>query len=136
MAIITVSLPDMLIKKIDEYKESSGFMSRSEVIRDALKTYFTQEELKRNGHVLATILVLSDASHKGTSELMLKILHENRKLIINFNHMHVEGFCVDSLTCLGESSKISEIIREIRRLKGVIAVRETMVPMEGRALKQ
>ncbi|MGQ4891506.1 MAG: CopG family ribbon-helix-helix protein [Candidatus Njordarchaeia archaeon] len=129
MAIITVSLPDRILNKLDKHKESGGYMSRSEIIRDALKQYFYKEDLKKAEKTLTVILIVSESAKKSAEEKILTILHKNKDIITNFTHMHVEGYCVETLTCLGETKRITDIVRKIRKLKGVISVREAMIPM-------
>lgn len=46
MSTITISLPQQIAKKIDTETRKMGFATRSEFIRNLLRKYFTQEELK------------------------------------------------------------------------------------------
>lgn len=46
MSTITISLPQQIAKKIDAETRKMGFATRSEFIRNLLRKYFTQEELK------------------------------------------------------------------------------------------
>jgi len=129
MTIITISLPKKVVDKLDKYKEMFGFMSRSEVIRDALKNYFSQEEIKYAEEALAVILLLSTREEKHVGEKILDILHKNKDIIINFNHMHVDNYCVEQVTCRGGIDRITYLIRSIRKLKGVISVKEALIPI-------
>lgn len=129
MAIITISLPDKMIAKLDELKETAGYMSRSEIIRDALKQYFTKEELKKAKKVLSSVLILSKAKESKKDGEILKIVHKNADMVVGFNHIHLEGHCVETVTCVGDADKIQEVIRGIRKLRNVISVREAIVPI-------
>ena len=129
LTIISISLPKKFVELIDKYKDAYGYMSRSEVVRDALKSFFIQEEVKRAKKVLAVILLLYSTDLKGINERILDLLHKNRDLIISFNHMHAEQFCVEQITCRGDFEKVSDLIRLLRRIKGVLFVREAIIPL-------
>ena len=51
MSTITISLPQQIAKKIDTETRKMGFATRSEFIRNLLRKYFTQEELKLEAFV-------------------------------------------------------------------------------------
>lgn len=46
MSTITVSLPSQITKRVDSEAKKQGFATRSEFIRNILRKYFIEEELK------------------------------------------------------------------------------------------
>lgn len=42
MAIVTISLPDQIAKKVDSEARQQGFATRSEFIRNLIRKHFTQ----------------------------------------------------------------------------------------------
>ena len=63
---IGVSLPDTLLDKFDEIIKKKGYPSRSEAIRDAIRSYITyygwMNDIK--GHRVGTIAVIYDHTKK------------------------------------------------------------------------
>ena len=46
MATLTISLPKQIATKIDSEAQKHGFATRSEFIRNVLRQYFAEDELK------------------------------------------------------------------------------------------
>lgn len=46
MSTITISLPSQITKRVDSEAKKQGFATRSEFIRNILRKYFIEEELK------------------------------------------------------------------------------------------
>ena len=66
---IGVSLPDVLLDKFDEIIEKKGYFSRSEGIRDSIRSYIScyewMDDIK--GHFIGTITIIYDYTKKGIS---------------------------------------------------------------------
>jgi CopG family nickel-responsive transcriptional regulator len=56
-AVTSISLSSNLRNKLDEIKDEKGYSSRSEVIRDAIRTYLSEYEISKfeKGNLTATI---------------------------------------------------------------------------------
>ena len=49
MSVTSISLSTSLLNKLDEIKDEKGYSSRSEVIRDAIRTYLSDDRFNRIG---------------------------------------------------------------------------------------
>ena len=128
MPVISISLPEKLINKIDEYLELHGFISRSELIREALRTMLSEEEIGETEIVLAVLVVLVKRESAGGEDKILKLIHRFRPLILSFNHLQNDEGCIEIILCKGVKREVSSFILEVRRLRGKMVIRELIMP--------
>ncbi|AKB27612.1 Nickel responsive regulator NikR [Methanosarcina siciliae C2J] len=128
---IGVSLPGELLDRFDETLMKRGYSSRSEGIRDSIRTYNQHYEWMQQikGTRAATISLVYDCSKKGITSSLAKIQHEYISLITSSVHFHMEeDFCFEAIILEGEGEKIVELAEKILSLKGVKHSRLTTVP--------
>ncbi len=130
---IGISLPGELLNKFDKTLLKRGYSSRSEGIRDAIRTYNQHYEWMQQirGKRAATISIVYDCSKKGISSTLAKLQHENMDLINSSVRFHIEAdSCFEVIILQGEGEKIVELAEKILSLKGVKHSRLTTVPKE------
>lgn len=128
---IGVSLPRELLDKLDKTLLKRGYSSRSEGIRDAIRTYNQHYEWMQQirGKRAATISIVYDCSKKGVSSTLASIQHEYMDLINSSVRFHIEpNSCFEVIILQGEGEKIIELTEKILSLKGVKHSRLTTVP--------
>lgn len=128
MPVISISLPEKLINKMDKYIKLHGFISRSELIRKALRDILTEEELSDKEIVLAVLVILVKREHAEGENKILKLIHRYRTLIMNLSHIQDEEGCIEIILCKGIKKDVSELVLEIRRLRGKITIKELILP--------
>ena len=127
--IISLSLPKSLTDQIDSIQNKIGFSSRSEVVRNAIRSYIselrTQEPI--GDPLEGAIMVFYN--HKATVGLS-KIKHNQLKLIKAFIHSHFDtkDKCLEILVVSGPNEKIKNLIKSIKSQKGVELVKFTFIP--------
>ncbi|MGB9939354.1 nickel-responsive transcriptional regulator NikR [Methanosarcina sp.] len=130
---IGISLPGELLDKFDKALLKRGYSSRSEGIRDAIRTYNQHYEWMQQieGKRAATISIVYDCSKTGVSNALAKIQHENIDLINSSVRFPIEpDSCFEVIILQGEGEKIVELAEKILSLKGVKHSRLTTVPKE------
>ena len=130
---IGISLPGELLDKFDKTLLKRGYSSRSEGIRDAIRTYNQHYEWMQQirGKRAATISIVYDCSKTGVSSTLAKIQHENMDLINSSVRFHIEpDSCFEVIILKGEGEKIVELAEKILSLKGVNYSRLTTIPEE------
>lgn len=128
---IGISLPEELLDKFDRALLNRGYSSRSEGIRDAIRTYNQHYEWMQQikGIRAATISIVYDCSKTGVSNSLAKIQHENMDLISSSVRFHIEeDSCFEVIILKGEGEKIVELTEKILSLKGVKHSRLTTIP--------
>ncbi|KKH49767.1 nickel-responsive regulator [Methanosarcina sp. 1.H.T.1A.1] len=130
---IGISLPGELLDKFDKALVKRGYSSRSEGIRDAIRTYNQHYEWMQQieGKRAASISIVYDCSKKGVTSTLAEIQHEYMDLISSSVHFHMEeNFCFEVIILEGDGEKIVELAEKILSLKGVKHARLTTVPEE------
>jgi len=130
---IGISLPGELLDKFDRTLTKRGYSSRSEGIRDAIRTYNQHYEWMQQirGSRAAAISVVYDCSKKGVTSNLAEIQHEYMDMINSSIHFHMEGnLCFEVIILTGEGEKIVELAQRLLSIKGVKHARLTTLPEE------
>jgi CopG family nickel-responsive transcriptional regulator len=130
---IGVSLPEELLDTFNKTLVERGYSSRSEGIRDAIRTYNQHYEWMQQvkGKRDATISIVYDCSKKGVTSTLAEIQHEYMEMINSSVHFNMEGnLCFEVIILEGEGEKIVELTQKILSIKGVKHARLTTVPEE------
>jgi len=128
---IGISLPGELLDKFDKTLMKRGYSSRSEGIRDAIRTYNQHYEWMQQikGSRAAAISIVYDCSKKGVTSTLAEIQHEYMDMIDSSVHFHMEdNLCFEVIIMKGEGEKIVELAQRILSIKGVKHSRLTTVP--------
>ncbi|MCD4807531.1 MAG: nickel-responsive transcriptional regulator NikR [Methanococcoides sp.] len=128
---IGVSLPDNLLNKFDSIIESRGYSSRSEGIRDSIRTYINQYEWMSDirGRRVGTITVIYDHTKRGLSNAIADIQHDYSDLIKSSVHIHLDhDNCLEVVIFDGEGELIKEMDERLMALKGVKYVKLNTAP--------
>ena len=116
MAIISISIPDRLLQQIDQAMNEKGFASRSEITRQALRLYLT-EDLKieeAEGEVVATITLIY--KENADRRRLLDTQHFYGGLVSTFLHTHIhQGFCLEVVILKGQGALIRKFIDNLRQ---------------------
>ncbi|MFQ6011242.1 MAG: nickel-responsive transcriptional regulator NikR [Nitrososphaerales archaeon] len=132
MTIVSMSLTDPLLEKVDLLVKDKGFSSRSEAIRDALRNYLSEYDLNRfqEGWVTATITAISEHEDHTVDEKVNTVRHQHSKLIFSNMHLHLsENYCLEIFITQGEAVDILDFVSRIRAIQGIQQVRYTTTPM-------
>ncbi|KKG09195.1 nickel-responsive transcriptional regulator NikR [Methanosarcina sp. 2.H.A.1B.4] len=119
---IGVSLPDTLLDKFDGIIENRGYSSRSEGIRDAIRSYISYYELMNDikGHRVGTVAVIYDHTKRGLSNAITDIQHHYSHLIKSSVHIYLDpDDCFEVVVLDGSGEEIAELAEAMMALKGV-----------------
>ncbi len=128
MGIISLSIPESLLEKIDENIKQQGFANRSEIVRQALRAYLSEsrklEELK--GRITATItLIYRKDAHRGQ---ITDLQHSYGGTILTFLHTHVEAdSCIEVIVARGEAQTVKNLIQALKNNKQISEVKATII---------
>lgn len=128
---IGISLPGDLLENFDDIIMERGYSSRSEGIRDAIRTYNQHYEWMQDiqGKRAATISLVYDCSKKGVSNSLATIQHDYPDLINSSVRFHIDaGSCFEVIILDGDGEEIVELAEKILSLKGVENLKLTTVP--------
>jgi CopG family nickel-responsive transcriptional regulator len=118
--IISVSLPEELLKELDGVLGEQHSATRSEVIRQAVRNYITEYNELDNikGNVIATITVLYEKTEQ--NEELFHIQHEYGDMIAAYLHSHLtETSCLEVMAVKGPSERLKSLIDGLKANKPV-----------------
>ena len=134
MTVISLSLTTNLLERLDDFVESSGYSSRSEALRLAIRDSLNQYSLQRmeKGTVMSTVTIISE-SHQATTHVGLMNLRNNfDELIFGNMHLHIEGgYCIEIFLVKGDSDDIMGFISKSKTIRGVMEVNYTLTPVSS-----
>ena len=115
MPIISISVPENLLQKVETSIKDQGFANRSEIIRQALREFIRESkslnELEGNITASITIIYKRDASKVQISEIQ----HSFGNIISTFLHAHIdEEHCLEVIVVNGEAKKIRKLVEAFR----------------------
>lgn len=125
MRTLNVSLTDELVTKIDRMVKEKGYATKSEVVRDALRSYFTELdwELSLEGEVLAVVTISFRTDRKGIFDEINLLAHHHEEIIATTVHHHLGRSCLEVVLARGPASKIRDFVEDLRVVRGIESVR-------------
>ncbi len=128
MSIVSLSIPKNLLEKVDSYIREQGFANRSEIIRQALRAYLSENRRlsELQGKTTATITIIYQRDAK-TGQIT-DIQHSHSNVVLTFLHTHVEeGYCIEIIVAKGDAQAIKTLIDALRANKQISEVKVTIL---------
>jgi len=128
MGIISLSIPSNLLEKVDFYVKEQGFANRSEIIRQALRAYISEDkrlsELK--GKITATITILYEKGAR--TRQIADVQHSYGNIVSTVLHTHIEeGYCIEIIIAKGDAQVMKAFIAALKANKQISEVKVTLL---------
>lgn len=112
MAVVSVSLPDILLDQADRAIAERGFAGRSELVRAALRDLLVADQTApESGITSATVTLLY--AH-GAERRIGEVRHRFTDVIQSMMHGHAEASCVELFLLKGEAKRIRGFVDNLR----------------------
>jgi CopG family nickel-responsive transcriptional regulator len=134
MTVISVSLTPELLERLDDFVEKSGFSSRSEALRLAVRDSLSQFSLqsRQRGQVMSTVTIISETESASSHLGILDLRNGFDNIIFGNMHLHIEeGLCIEIFLVKGDSEIVMNFVARSKTVKGVREVNYTLTPLEG-----
>ena len=134
MTVVSVSMPEDLLERIDEFSDEHGYTGRSEVVREAARNLLGEFEDKRleDRKLMGVVTVLFDFESTNVEERMMHLRHEHEQLVASNFHSHVgDHYCMELFILEGNLEDISTFVGKIRATQDTLTVDYTVIPVEG-----
>lgn len=132
MTVVSVTLPEDLLRKFDEFMKTRGYYSRSEAFRDAIRSLIAESELSKleAGNVAATIMTTCEYTRKDVDLRMTEVRHEFDDVVVENVHRHIgEKYCLEVFIAEGTYQRIIDLIGRIRGMRGVKQIKAVFMPL-------
>lgn len=122
MTIVSISVSDELLGRFDQVTEARGFRSRSDAMRESMRSFVDEAEWERSDSENQIVITMVYDEIGPRSEL--SILQHRYEEIQMMLHLHLEkGQCMEVFIARGPNTKLREILSKIRKVKGVRSIR-------------
>jgi CopG family nickel-responsive transcriptional regulator len=128
MGIISISIPESLLQKVDSYKREQGFANRSEIVRQAVRDYISESKKlsELRGKITVTIAVIYRREAKRGQ--IADLQHSYGDAILTFLHTHVEeDRCIEVVVAREEAPVIRALIEALKANKQISEVKVTIL---------
>ncbi|WP_135536213.1 MULTISPECIES: CopG family ribbon-helix-helix protein [Halostella] len=133
MTVVSVSMPEALLERIDRFSEEHGYTGRSEVIREASRNLLGEFEDKRleDRELMGVVTVLFDFETTSVEEKMMHLRHEHEDVVASNFHSHVGGrHCMELFVLEGTLEEISAFVGQIRATKDTLNIDYSVIPVD------
>ncbi len=120
--IVSLSIPEDLLDRFDEVLASKGFRSRSDAMREAVRSFVDEADWESSEGENQLVITTVYDEHGPRGELStLQHRYEEIQMML---HLHLEkGQCMELFIARGSNAVLREILGKIRRIKGVRSIR-------------
>ena len=126
MTVISITLPNDLLVKFDDFMKTRGYYSRSEAFRDAVRSLIAESEIAKmeTGTVAATIMMTCDYARRDVDLKMSELRHEFDDVVVENVHRHIDDkYCLEIFIAQGNSDRIRDLIGRVRGMRGIQQVK-------------
>lgn len=133
MTVVSVSMPDDLLERIDGFVEEHGYTGRSEVLREAARSLldeFDDPDLEER-QLMAVVTVLFTHESTDLDHTMTDLRHDFELLVTSNLHSHVgDGICMELFILEGDLDDISSFVGKVRASEEALSVDSSIVPVD------
>lgn len=123
MPVVSVSMPESLLDRIDEFIEEEGYSGRSEAVREGARLLLGEFEGPVGDDVESVFVVSTTFAHESGAEAELSDLrHEFDDLVTTNLHSHAGGDCLELFVVEGQVGDVGSFVARLRAVDGVNGV--------------
>jgi CopG family nickel-responsive transcriptional regulator len=118
----TISLDENLAAAFDQLIKERGYSTRSEAVRDILRSHLQVREEKRNsnGNCVANLSYVYNHHERELSERLTSLQHDHHDLTVSTMHAHLDhDQCIETVMLKGSIKQVREFAEEIIAERGV-----------------
>jgi CopG family nickel-responsive transcriptional regulator len=118
----TISLDEDLATAFDELIKERGYSTRSEAVRDILRSHLQHSAEKRDsrGSCVANLSYVYNHQERELAERLTKIQHAHHELTMSTMHTHLDhDQCIETVMLKGPAKRVRQFAEEIIAERGV-----------------
>lgn len=134
MPVVSISIPSKLLNQVESLVKQGGYFSKSEVFRDAVRELISQtsaERRQKSVKVVGVLVIIGDHNDAQAVQQVNRIRHEFDDVVDESTHRHIGGhYFIEHLTMAGAQSRVIQLTRRIRGIRGISQVKLATLPIE------
>jgi len=139
MTVISITLPNGLLDKFDEFVKARGYYSRSEAFRDAIRSLIAEAEVAKleTETVAATMMITCEYARRDVDLRMSEVRHEFDDIVVENFHRHIgQQYCLEVFIAEGDYQRVLELIGRVRGMRGIQEVKATFLPLKTKSSQE
>ncbi len=128
LTVISISVPEKLLQKVETSIKEQGFASRSEIVRQALRSFIMENRSLREleGEIAASITIIY--KRESTKGQISEIQHSFGNIISTFLHSHIdEEQCLEVIVVNGEANTIRKLVEAFRTNEQISQIKVSLL---------
>jgi len=128
VTVISISVPEKLLERVENSIREQGFANRSEIVRQALRTFIMESRSLREleGEIAASITIIYERD--ATKGQISEIQHSFGDIISTFLHAHIEeDYCLEVIVVKGEADTIRKLVGAFRTNEQITQIRVSVL---------
>lgn len=115
-----VSLEESTLRRLDCLVKEKQFPNRSQAIRFLIEKNIVEQKWKDNREVAGAIVLVYDHHKRNLSERSVSAQHENHKLILSVQHVHLDhNNCLETIAVKGKAKELTRLADKLIGMKGI-----------------
>ncbi|MGB2937522.1 MAG: nickel-responsive transcriptional regulator NikR [Phycisphaerae bacterium] len=116
-----VSMDERLLKTLDKVVERRGYPTRSEAIRDLVRTEPVRDVWQKGkGAVVGTLTLIYDHHVRELNEHLVNLQHDHQKIVHSTMHVHLSHrMCLEVIVLRGRPRQIQRLADRLIAARGV-----------------
>ena len=118
----TISLDEDLATAFDELIKERGYSTRSEAVRDILRSHLqhSAEKRDRRGSCVANLSYVYNHQERELAGRLTRIQHAHHELTMSTMHAHLDhDQCIETVMLKGPAKRVRQFAEEIMAERGV-----------------
>jgi len=121
MRRFSISMPDRLVRKLDEMLKERGYANRSQAVASLVRDRLVEQAAESGrGEIAGTITLVYDHHKANLQSLLTAIQHDHHEQIVSTVHVHLDhDNCLEVLVVRGAAAKVRRISDRLISAKGI-----------------
>jgi CopG family nickel-responsive transcriptional regulator len=139
MSVVSISMPEALLERIDEFADEHGYSGRSEVVREGTRTLLEEFQGRTidGQKQMCTVTVVFEYCQPAVQQRLTGVRHEYDAIVSATTHAHVQGqYCMELYVLEGTTGAISGFVNTVRAVPDVRAVNYSLTPLGEESIER
>jgi CopG family transcriptional regulator, nickel-responsive regulator len=132
MSVVSVSMPEELLERLDAHAAAHEYTGRSEVVRESTRSLLGEfeDDTFEDRALAGTVSVRYDFGATRVERRITKLRHEFETAVTANDHSHVDEYCLDLFVLEAGLEEISSFVGKLRAVDGVENVDYSLIPLD------
>ncbi|MBI4582377.1 MAG: nickel-responsive transcriptional regulator NikR [Planctomycetes bacterium] len=118
---LSLSIEQPLFDQLEKLVRKSGYVNRSEFVRDLIRDRLVRTEWDKDEEVLGTITLVYDHHRRQLAEKLIDLQHHHHTAVLVTTHVHLtQHLCAEVILVRGRAHLIQKLADLIHQQKGVL----------------